>query len=354
MKMIRMLMLALMMFSVPVNAANELKPKPNARVGSAEKPYQSSGSYKWYNTAEGDASGSVLDHVTVSAEQRGVNIEKPVTSLTIVDSTFTGLKPMKNSAYPAGIFAKAGTNLLVERTAIRGWVTIADGTYRQGDCFLAEWGFVGIVLRDVVLSGCTDGGYDGKARNVLLDRVTSSGNKISYRFWYNTVHATSIESVNPTEAHIQLNPRKDGKYGMGPAGIVADKISFLSTGKQALFDAGKGAIITVKECFIDVPAGTPFIKYREGGKASNVTLTLGKNCTRDAQGFAVNTPVEEPGVDLGQVLVDNGGDGIVTLKTASKIAEVNAYLKAQGSTIVLKKNSQVKQISGTRYLIVKP
>ena len=80
--------------------------------------------------------------------------------------------------------------------------------------------------------------------------------------------------------------------GMGPGGIIAQKVTFKSAGRQPLLWAGPGSIITIDECVIDVPAGTPFIKYRDGGKASNVVLTLGKNCTRDAQGFAVNTPDE--------------------------------------------------------------
>ena len=353
MKMIRMLMLALVMLTGPVHAASSVVPKPDARIGSAEKPYASEGAYKWYDTAKGDGSGTVMDHVTVTATQRGVNIEKPITGLTIRDSQFIGQKPMANSQFPAGIFAKQGTNLLVERTSIRDWKTIADKNYRQGDCFLAEWGFIGIVLRDVTLSGCTDGGYDGKARDVLLDRVTSAENKINYRFWYAPVKATSIVSINPTEAHIQLNTRADGAYGMGPSGITADKITFISKGKQPLFWAGPGSIIAPKECVIDVAPGTLFVKFRDGGKASNVTITLGKNCTRDAQGFAVNTPVAPVGFDIGEVLVDKKGNGSVTLSTPAIIERINVRLKAAGSPIVLKKNDTIKQVDGTFYDFVK-
>ncbi len=320
--MIRYLMLLLPMVGMiasPIQAASSVAPKLNARVGSAEKPYSSTGAYKWYDTSKGNGSGTVIDHATVTAQQRGVNLEKPVDSMVIRDSTFIGQRPMANSQFPAGIFAKQGTNLLVERTTIQGWATIVDSKYRQGDCFLTEWPFVGIVLRDVLLTGCTDGGYDGKARDVLLDRVTSSGNKISFRFWYTPVKATSIVSINPTEAHIQLNTRADRAYGMGPSGIIADKITFISKGRQPLFWAGPGSIIAPKECVIDVAPGTPFLKFRDGGKPSNVTATLGKNCTHDAQGYAVNTPVTVAaprGFDAGEVLVDRDGDGLVKLGAA--------------------------------------
>lgn len=317
--MIRRIAIIAVMIAAPALAASSVVPKLNARIGSAEKPYTSVGAYKWWDTSKADGSGTVMDHVTVTAEQRGVNIEKSINGLTIRDSEFIGKQPVANTQFPAGIFAKRGTNLLVENTTIRDWKTIADSKYRQGDCFLAEWDFVGILLRDVTLSGCTDGGYDGKARNVLLDRVTSTGNKISYRLWYATVRATSIESVNPVDAHFQLNNRKDGANGMGPGGIIADKVTFRSTGKQVLLSLEPKSVVTLGECVIDVPAGTPFIKYRNGGNASNVKVTLGKNCTRDAQGYAVNTPVTVAaprGFDAGEVLADKSGDGKIKLGAA--------------------------------------
>jgi hypothetical protein len=333
----------------PAIAASSVTPRPGAQIGSAESPYTSDGAYKWWDTAKGDGSDTVMDHVTVTAVQRAVNIEKPIDNLRIIDSEFIGKAPQKNTLYPAGIFAKQGTNLLVENTIIRDWKTIADDTYRQGDCFLAEWGFVGITLRNVTLSGCTDGGYDGKARDVVLDRVVSAENKINYRFWYAPVTATSIVSINPTEAHIQLNTRADGAYGMGPASITADKITFISKGKQPLFWAGPGSIIAPKECAIDVAPGTLFVKFRDGGKASNVTISLGKNCTRDAQGFAVNTPTELPGFDVGENLNDKDGDGLVELQTATTIARINAYLKANGSTVVVKDGTILRKVGEHRY-----
>jgi hypothetical protein len=217
----RYLVLSAAILASPVLAASSVAPKLNARIGSIEKPYTSAGAYKWWDTSKADGSGTAMDHVTVTATQRGVNIEKPINGLTIRDSEFIGQKPMANSQYPAGIFAKQGTNLLVERTTIRDWKTIADSNYRQGDCFLAEWGFVGITLRDVTLSGCTDGAYDGKARQVLLDRVKAIGSKISFRFWYNPVKATSIESINPSEAHIQFNTRAEGDLQVDRATAAA-------------------------------------------------------------------------------------------------------------------------------------
>lgn len=291
--MTRLIALVAVLLATPALAASSVAPKLNARIGSPEKPYTSAGAYKWWDTSKADGSGTVMDHVTVTATQRGVNIEKPINGLTIRDSEFIGQKPMANSQFPAGVFAKQGSNLLVERTTIRDWKTIADSNYRQGDCFLAEWGFVGIVLRDVTLSGCTDGGFDSKAREVLLDRVVAEDNKISYRIWYTGIKATTITSINPKEAHFQLNWRKDKKYGMGPGGVTAQKIVFRSTGKQPLFSLSPGSIVNVPECDTQVAEGTRVIAYREGGKASNVFVTLGKSCQPDAQGYAVNTPVAD-------------------------------------------------------------
>jgi len=317
--MIRYLMLLLVLMSAPLAAASHVIPKPNARIGSVEKPYASAGSYRWLDDNKGDPSGTVIDHATISANQRGVNLEKESANITIRNSVISGVKPQVNTIFPAGIYAEHGSNLLIERTTIRDWKTIASSKYRQGDCIDAEWGFIGITLRDVILTGCTDGGYDGKARNVLLDRVQSIGNKKSYRLWYAMVKATSIESVNPTEVHIETSTRTDGKYGMGAGSLTAQRVTFRSTGKQALFSLGPNAVINIDECVIDVPAGTAFVRYHDGGKASNVKLTLGKSCAMDAKGYAIKTPVApiaaapRRGFDAGEVLVDRDGDGLVKL-----------------------------------------
>jgi hypothetical protein len=92
-----------------------------------------------------------------------------------------------------------------------------------------------------------------------------------------------------------------------------------------------------------VPAGTPFIKYRDGGKASNVVLTLGKNCTRDAQGLAVNTPVvvSPRGFDAGEVLTDKSGDGKIKLGAA----KAKQFKLPTGTT--------VRSTGGTWYEVVK-
>lgn len=133
------------------------------------------------------------------------------------------------------------------------------------------------------------------------------------------VKATSIASINPTEVHIETSTRTDGAYGMGAGSLTAQRVTFRSTGKQALFSLGANAIIDIKECVIDVPVGTPFVRYHDGGRASNVKLTLGKSCAMDAKGYAVNTPVTvvaPRAFDAGQVLNDHDGDGLVKLGAA--------------------------------------
>ncbi len=345
--MIRYLMLLLVLLSVPLAAASHVTPKPNARIGSVEKPYASAGSYRWLDDNKGDPSGTVIDHAKISANQRGVNLEKESANITIRNSVISGVKPQANTIFPAGIYAEHGRNLLIERTTIRDWTTIANGKYRQGDCIDAEWGFVGLTLREVILSGCTDGGYDSKARNDLLDRVTAIGNKKSFRLWYSMHTATSIESINPTEVHIETSTRTDGWYGMGAGSLTAKRVTFRSTGKQALFSLGPNAVINIDECVIDVPAGTAFVRYHDGGKASNVKLRLGKTCAMDAKGYAVNTlaaPVAAAprrGFDTGEVLEDRDGDGLV------KLGAVKAkQLKVPTGTTV-------RATSGTWYEIVK-
>ncbi|KQM72172.1 hypothetical protein [Sphingomonas sp. Leaf20] len=116
-------------------------------------------------------------------------------------------------------------------------------------------------------------------------------------------------SKEPSGAHVWLNAR-------AAQAVVIDRliVSSRTTAPVLRIENTYAVSITVKECVIAVPAGT---LLQWGGKAARVTW--GKNCTRDARGYAVNTPVTVAaprGFDAGQVLDDRDGNGLVKLGAA--------------------------------------
>jgi hypothetical protein len=301
------------------------------------------GCYRCVDDNKTNPSGRTISNFDWPGTQHGVILEKGHTiGLTLTDGVIRGAKPVRNSLYPTGLFLKRGRDFTAERVTIRDVQTIPDKKYRQGDCVDAENGFVGITLRYVTLLRCTDGGLDSKGQDVLLDHVTAAENKINYRLWFNVHRATTIISENPKSAHIQTNSRQlSTRFAAG--GLDADVVVFRSTNTAPLLHLDAGSSVRIGRCVIDVPAGTRVIAWHNKGRASNVTLTLGEGCAADAKGFAVNTPIAAaalPGLDLGEVLPDTNGDGLI--KLSNKKADQHK----------LPRGTVLRALGGTRYEVV--
>jgi len=69
--------------------------------------------------------------------------------------------------------------------------------YWNGDGFVAENGTSELVYEDTLAAGNADGGYDLKARGVLLVRAAADDNKRNYRFWGDAVELRDSSGTAP-------------------------------------------------------------------------------------------------------------------------------------------------------------
>ncbi len=179
--------------------------------------------------------------------------------------------------------------------------------YTNGDGFSQEAQVYRVTYRRDVSTDNSDGGFDLKGQARLEDLVAERNGR-NYRFW-NDITASTLISNNPSGAHVWLNAK-------AAQSVTIDRlmVSSTTTAPVLRIENTYPVSIVVKECVIAVPAGT---LLQWGGKAARVTW--GKNCARDAKGYAVNTPVTVAaprGFNAGQALDDRDGDGQVKLGTA--------------------------------------
>jgi hypothetical protein len=87
--------------------------------------------------------------------------------------------------------------VVIRRTAMRNCLDLVrhgqSNRYRNGDGFVAEPHVSDLTLEDCVASGCSDAGFDLKARGVRVVRCVSEDNKRNFRLW---ADSTLIECVS--------------------------------------------------------------------------------------------------------------------------------------------------------------
>src|SRR3546814_16256046 len=76
-------------------------------------------------------------------------------------------------------------NVLIERGVIENVQTQLEDQkhYWNADGISLERGVHDVVLRDILIRNCTDGGIDSKATNLLIDRVQVDGCGRNLRIW---------------------------------------------------------------------------------------------------------------------------------------------------------------------------
>ncbi len=258
-----------------------------------------------YIDALAEANGLRMDGFNLRYGRAGIRLRGDAHDVVIRNGTMTTKGITSGSDLPVGIDI-GGTvhDVLVEGVTATGHRMIyIPKKYTNGDGFSQEEKVYRVTYRRDVSTDNSDGGFDLKGQARLED-LTAERNGRNYRFW-NDITATTLTSRDPSGAHVWLNAK-------AAQNVTIDRlvVSSKTTAPVLRIENAYAVSITVKECVLAVPAGT---LLQWGGKAARVTW--GKNCTRDAKGFAVNTPVvvAPRGFDAGEVLLDKDRDGLVKL-----------------------------------------
>jgi hypothetical protein len=189
----------------------------------------------------------------------------------IEDVTASGVLTVGAHDLPVGIaFADSAHDFRLERCTMRGfrWKR-GDNKYWNGDGFSTERGNSRILFRQCAAWDNSDGGFDLKSTQTVLDDCISGRNARNFRLW-SSIRATRLTS---------LDPRKIGGIGdtnhfaimaaqglRVPLVIHIEHLTVKSDHAWPIFDVHDGpARIIIGSHDIQVPPGTPLVRARGKG-----------------------------------------------------------------------------------------
>lgn len=198
--------------------------------------------------------------------KRGIRLRYGSNGIVIRDFRLSLVAPNRaRGDIPVGIgLYDQVHNVFIERGAIDNVLTeLADQKkYWNADGISLERGVRDVVLRDLRIRNCTDGGIDTKGVNVFIDRVRVEGCGRNLRLWEDT-RIGSFESVDPVKrggigitAHISLY--------QGAETVRIGHLVVRSRTRTPIFtmESDAPATVVVDSQSLQVPKGTPLV----GGK----------------------------------------------------------------------------------------
>lgn len=198
--------------------------------------------------------------------KRGIRLRYGSNAIVIRDFRLTHLGPNRSRGdIPVGIGLYDDVhNVLIERGVIENVLSELPGEkhYWNADGISLERGVHDVVLRDLVIRNCSDGGIDSKATNVLIDRVSITGCARNLRLWEDAT-ITSLESIDPVKRGGVGGAAHIGLYN-GLENVRIDRLIIRSAKPVPIFvmEADTPATVVVGSHDIDTPRGTPLV----GGK----------------------------------------------------------------------------------------
>jgi hypothetical protein len=133
----------------------------------------------------------ILDCYITGYTKRGVRITGGVSEVLVQNvHADSGGKEWATEAFPVGFHVEKASpeapnfNITyINCSGKNNWHTPEGHKYWNGDGFGAEGGCYGIKYIKCFASGNTDGGWDDKSDNPVLENCVSIANKRNYRFW---------------------------------------------------------------------------------------------------------------------------------------------------------------------------
>lgn len=217
--------------------------------------------------------GLRVSNVTATNLRRGfARIRYDSRDGSFADITASGMLTTGAHDLPCGIaMADEASDFRFDRCTMRGfrWKR-KDRQYWNGDGFSAERGNRRLIFRNCAAWENSDGGFDLKASDSLLDDCLSGRNARNYRLW-SSIRATRLTSLDPIKVggigdtvHFALMGAK-ARQG-APIVIRIAHLVVKSSRAWPIFDVHDGPVrIIVDTHDINVPAGTPMIRPRGKG-----------------------------------------------------------------------------------------
>lgn len=175
-------------------------------------------------------------------------------------------QPQVSPDLPEGIAIVKGKNITISDGYISGFkMVVVPGEYTNGDGIASERAVDSLTISRVTAVDNSDGGFDLKSTNTRLYDTIAERNYRNYRLW-GSVQAGTITSIDSRGAHLQLNTGAE---------VVIDKLIVRSTTMGVIVQLDGPKSIVIKECDLQVPAGTLFLR----GDTTGVTMSFGPGCS---------------------------------------------------------------------------
>jgi hypothetical protein len=185
------------------------------------------------------------------------------TGVTVRKSKLRLRTPQTGSNLPVGIDIRSGSRFRIEQVLSSGHNMVpVPGQYTNGDGFSTEREADDVTFRWTSATDNSDGGYDLKSTNTVLDGTGAARNGRNYRLW-GSGRATTINSHDPLYAHIWA-----GKTAVW----TIDRL--VATGGGVLVQVEPGAQLTILSCDLTLWTGTKLVSGASAG------LVLGEGCSR--------------------------------------------------------------------------
>lgn len=189
----------------------------------------------------------------------------------IEDVSASGMLATGATDLPVGIaFDGTAHDFRVERCFMRGFQWQREpGQYWNGDGFSTERGNSRFLFRQCAAWDNSDGGFDLKSTETMLDDCISGRNARNFRLW-TSMRATRLISLDPVKIggigdtnHFTIMAPKGASE---PLVITIDHLVVKSDRGWPIFDVHDGpAKIIIGSHDIQVPPGTPLWRSRGGG-----------------------------------------------------------------------------------------
>lgn len=189
----------------------------------------------------------------------------------IEDVSASGMLTTGATDLPVGIaFDGTAHDFRVERCFMRGFQWQRDARqYWNGDGFSTERGNARMLFRQCAAWDNSDGGFDLKSTETVLDDCVSGRNARNFRLW-SSIRATRLISLDPIKIggigdtnHFTIMAAQGQRE---PLVITIEHLVVKSDRGWPIFDVHDGpAQIIIGSHDIQVPPGTPLVRPRGNG-----------------------------------------------------------------------------------------
>ncbi|MBJ7498459.1 MAG: hypothetical protein JHC57_01755 [Sphingopyxis sp.] len=234
-----------------------------------------------YRVIENSAAPELVDAGVAGLRVRGVRatgLERSFARIRydshdglIEDVSASGIRTTGSTDLPVGIaFDGTAHDFRIERCVMRGfrWQRKAR-QYWNGDGFSTERGNARFQFHQCAAWDNSDGGFDLKSTETLLDDCISGRNARNFRLW-SSIRATRLTSVDPIKIggigdtnHLSIMGAEGASE---PPVIHIEHLVVKSERGWPIFDVHNGpAKIIIGSHDIRVPPSTPLVRSRNGG-----------------------------------------------------------------------------------------